>query len=80
MIMPEVIIKYEDPETLKVLEELSKTMNFEMVRENDNVYFVNGVAIVKGNKDVDLSDIRQLFTEKNIDAKTLRKEAWQRKK
>lgn len=78
--MPEVIIKYEDPETLKVLEELSKTMNFEMVRENNNVYFVNGVAIVKGNKDVDLSDIRQLFTEKNIDAKTLRKEAWQRKK
>ena len=78
--MPEVIIKYENPETLKVLEDLSKTMNFEVFKEDDNVYFVNGVKIVKGNKDVDLSDIRQLFTEKNIDAKTLRREAWQRKK
>lgn len=78
--MPEVTIKYENPEILKVLEDLSKTMDFEMFKEDDNVYSVNGVTIVKGNKDVDLSDIRQLFTEKNIDAKKLRKEAWQRKK
>ncbi|RYE29081.1 MAG: hypothetical protein EOP42_15200 [Sphingobacteriaceae bacterium] len=78
--MPEVIIKYEDPKTLEVLEELSKSMNFEMVKENDNVYLVNGVTIIKGNKNVDLSDIRQLFTAKNMDAKTLRTEAWQRKK
>ncbi len=78
--MPEVIIKYENPETLKVLEDLAKSMNFEVFKEDDNVYFVNGVKIVKGNKNADLSEIRQLFTEKNIDAKTLRKEAWQRKK
>lgn len=78
--MPEVIIKYEDPETLKVLEDLAKSMNFEVFKEDDNVYFINGVKIVKGNNNADLSEIRQLFTEKNINAKTLRKEAWQRKK
>ncbi len=108
--MPEVIIKYENPENLKVLEDLSKTMDFEIELSNkenlerqkaiaaitvpgekkanisqsvspdqksEKEYSINGVTLTAGDPSVDISELREVFTGLNLDAKKLR-EAWKR--
>ena len=108
--MPEVIIKYENPEILKVLENLSKTMDFEIELSNEEnserqkaidaitvpanteanisqsiapdqktekAYSVNGVTLIPGDPNVDITELREVFTSMNLDAKKLR-EAWKR--
>ncbi|CAN5422490.1 hypothetical protein BH09BAC6_BH09BAC6_04260 [soil metagenome] len=77
--MPEVTIKYKKPETLKILKGLAKYFDFKVTTEKDTLLSVNGVTIIPANKNVDTTDLEKLFTEKNIDAAKLRKEAWQRK-
>lgn len=81
--MPEVIIKYENPETLKVLEDLSKTMNFEIETSNEeDVERQKAIAAitVPADKEADITQLFQVFTGKNLDAKKLRKELWRTKK
>ncbi|MEX8548500.1 MAG: hypothetical protein V5804_12935 [Mucilaginibacter sp.] len=108
--MPEVIIKYEDPKTLKVLEDLSKTMNFEIEtfneenterqkaidaiavqadknadisqsvspnQKSEKEYSINGVTMIAGDPSVDITELIEVFTGLNLDAKKLR-EAWKR--
>lgn len=41
---------------------------------------LNGVHIIPASEKFDPKEMTQLFTGKNIDAKKLRKELWQRKK
>ena len=36
--------------------------------------------MVRGDSSIDISELSDIFTGKNIDAKKLRKEAWQRNK
>ncbi len=81
--MPEVIIKYEDPETLKVLEDLAKSMNFEIETSNEeNSERQKAIAAitVPANKEADITQLFQVFTGKNLDAKKLREELWRTKK
>lgn len=78
--MPEVTIKYEKPETLKILKALAEYLNFEIIEKKDNEYSINGVTIIRGDPTADLSELRKVFTGKNLDAKKLREEAWRRKK
>ncbi len=81
--MPEVIIKYNNPETLKVLENLSKTMNFEIETSNEeDVERQKAIAAitVPADKEADITQLFQVFTGKNLDAKKLRKELWRTKK
>ena len=77
--MPEVVIKYKKPETLKILKGLAKYFDFKVTENRNNPVSVNGVTIIPGDKRIDITDLTEVFTGKNIDAAKLRKEAWQRK-
>lgn len=79
--MPEVIIKYKKPETLKILKGLAKYFDFKVSSSTQKIkpYKLNGVTIIPASEKFDPKDMTELFTEKNIDAAKLRKEAWQRK-
>ncbi len=81
--MPEVIIKYEKPETLRVLEDLSKSLDFDItlidtgsIEEKEPFDDI----LVPADKNADLSALNQIFTGKNLDARKLREEAWRRAK
>lgn len=95
--MPEVTIKYEKPETLKILKGLAEYFEFEIspsfqkegllddtlvptgpksVKETS----INGVTMIPGDPSIDITELRKIFTEKNLDAKKLREEAWRRPK
>ncbi|WP_437361955.1 type II toxin-antitoxin system YoeB family toxin [Olivibacter jilunii] len=42
-------------------------------------YKINGVTVVRGDSNIDINQLKDIFTESNIDAATLRKTLWQRK-
>ncbi len=77
--MPEVVIKYKKPETLKILKGLAKYFDFKVTENRSAPVSVNGVTIIPGDKRIDITDLTEVFTGKNIDAAKLRKDAWQRK-
>jgi hypothetical protein len=77
--MPEVIIKYKKPETLKILKGLAKYFDFKVETDKSKSASINGVTIIPADKNVDPDNLAELFTGKNIDPVKLRKEAWQRK-
>jgi len=77
--MPEVVIKYKKPETLKILRGLAKYFDFKVSAKKTEEISINGVTIIPADKSIDASDLTELFTAKNLDAAKLRKEAWQRK-
>ncbi len=76
--MPEVVIKYKKPEALKVLKVLAKYLDFEISTNKSKSVLINGVAIIPGDKTLFISELQDVFTGTNIDAKKLRKEAWKR--
>lgn len=80
--MPEVIIKYEDPEILKVLEELSVSMNFKIanpdVKKTDRQKAIDAIT-VPANSKADIAELSKTITGMNLDAKKLR-DAWRRPK
>lgn len=81
--MPEVIIKYKKPETLKVLEDLSKSLDFDITlldtgSAEEKELFDD--ILVPADKNADLSALNQVFNGKNLDARKLREEAWRRAK
>lgn len=81
--MPEITIKYKNSRTLKVLEALSTYLDFSLPApspKNKKKSFVNGVPVIPGDRSVDISDMEEIFTGKNLDAKKLRTVAWQRNK
>ncbi len=86
--MPEVTITYKNPKTLEALKDLSKYFDFIISKPKtkkkdklpDNTFTINGVTVVRGDSSIDISEMSDVFTGKNIDAKELRKEAWQRHK
>lgn len=79
--MPEVIIKYKSPKTLEALKDLSKY--FDYIISSSSVKKIKktskGSAIIPGDPSIDITGLNEIFTGKNIDAKELRKKAWQRK-
>jgi len=78
--MPEVTITYKKPETLKILKGLAKYFDFKVASVKDKTIKVNGVTISPGDESVDTSEMEELFSNKNLDAKELRRKAWQRTK
>ncbi|WP_295675491.1 hypothetical protein [uncultured Mucilaginibacter sp.] len=77
--MPEVVITYKKPETLKILKSLAKYLDFKMSETKSKPASANGVTIIPGDKNLDISALQEVFTGAGIDAAKLRKEAWQRK-
>ncbi|MEI7978020.1 MAG: hypothetical protein ACOYMA_16130 [Bacteroidia bacterium] len=82
--MPEITIKYKNKKTLDALIDFSKYFDFSVVLPNkktvEKISNINGVTIISANKSIDISEIENIFTGKNIIAKEIRKAAWQRKK
>ena len=78
--MPEVIIKYKKPETLKILKGLAKYFDFKVstIKQKVKTHKLNGLTIIPASEKFDPTEMTELFTGKNIDAAKLRKEAWQR--
>ncbi|OOQ58053.1 hypothetical protein [Mucilaginibacter pedocola] len=77
--MPEVTITYKKPETLKILKGLAKYFDFKInVRSKESTLLDD--ILVPADKSADISELRSVFTGKDIDAKKLREQLWQRKK
>ncbi len=80
--MPEVIIKYNSDKTLQILKGLSKYFDFVLTMPKaakKKEPSVNGVTFSPADSTIDVSDLSEIFTGKNIEAKSLRTEAWRRK-
>lgn len=81
--MPELIIKYKTKKTLEALIDFSKHLHFTVVipdKKQEKSYQINGVTIISADNSIDTSDLKAIFTGKNLDFKQLRQSAWQRKK
>lgn len=78
--MPEVTIKYKKPETLKILKGLAKYFDFTVAvgksKSNDKLNDI----LIPGDPSIDITELKEIFTNKNLDAKQLRKDAWERKR
>jgi len=81
--MPEIVIKYKNPKTLQALKDFAKYFDF-VISSKKNMkeeeFSIRGVTILPGDSSIDTSELVDIFSNKNIDAKTLRSEAWQRRK
>ena len=80
--MPEVLIKYKSSKTLQALKDFAKYFDFTIsATETKKVSkSINGVTIIPGDKSVDVSGLKKIFSSGNISAKELRNNAWQRSK
>lgn len=80
--MPELTIKYKTKKTLEALIDFSKYFGFSIIStdkpQKARKTKVNGVTVVHGDSSIDISELGTIFTNRKIDAKQLRKTAWQR--
>jgi len=79
--MPELIIRYNNQETLQALINLAKSLDFVIakpVAKKKGKSVINGVTLIEGDDSVDVSTMSEIYTGKNLDASTLRTQAWQR--
>ena len=76
---PEATIEYKKPETLKMLKGLAKYFDFKITSNVEAKKSLDDI-LIPGNKKLDISQIDKVFTGKNLDAKKLRSESWQRNK
>ena len=79
--MPEITIKYDKPETLKILKAFAKYFDFRVLplkSGKKNGVTVNDVPIIPADTSIDTSGMEAVFSGRNIDAGELRKKAWQR--
>ena len=78
--MPEVVIKYKKPETLKMLKSMAKYFDFIVSPKKEKMVSVNGVTIIPADKKIDISSLEKIFSGKNIKPAELRASAWRRTK
>ncbi|MFC0517014.1 hypothetical protein ACFFGT_22585 [Mucilaginibacter angelicae] len=78
--MPEVTIKYKKPETLKILKGLAKYFDFKISPSSAKKETPLNDILIPGNKKLDVSELKKVFTGKDLDAKKLRNDLWQRNK
>ena len=78
--MPEVIIKYKKPETLKILKGLAKYFDFKISSPKNRQEKSLGDILIPGDKTLDISALNDIFTGKDLDAANLRSEMWKRTK
>jgi len=80
--MPELIIKYKSKRTLKALMDFSKYFDFSVVvpskSSKENSLTINGVTVIPADNSIDISELETIFSNRNINAKQLRQDAWQR--
>jgi len=78
--MPEVIIKYKKPETLKILKGLAKYFDFKISSNKSKQEKSLDDILIPGNKSLDISSLNEIFTGKNLNSTDLRNEMWKRTK
>jgi hypothetical protein len=79
--MPEVTIQYKNRKTLSLLKDLSKYFDFaiqDSIAFEDKEESISGVALILPNEDVDISNLKKIFSSKNLNANQIRREAWLR--
>lgn len=82
--MNEVVVKYKSEKALKALQDLGKYLGFSVSvptseKKTQKKYKINGVTVIRRDSNIDINELKDIFTESNIDAATLRKTSWQRK-
>lgn len=84
--MKEVTIKYKDSKVLQLLKSLAKYLDFSIAFpkkgkiEKNEYEYINGIPVIPGNNTIDIGELSKIFTGKNIEARKLRTEGWQRQK
>ena len=78
--MPEVVIKYKKPETLKILRGLAKYLDFKVDSTDNKKRHNLDDILIPGDQSIDISELEEAFAGSNIDAKKLREDSWKRAK
>lgn len=81
--MKEVIIKYKSNKTLEALKDLGKYLGFSVSEHSTSKskdFYINGVRVIPGDESIDISELHEVFTGKNLNAGQLRDSGWQRKR
>jgi hypothetical protein len=76
--MGEITIKYNKPETLKIIKSLAKYLDFKV--SSDKIKSSINDILIPGDKTLDISELEDVFTGSGIDSKKLRDQAWKRTK
>jgi hypothetical protein len=80
--MAELTITYKSKRTLDMLLDLAKYFDFTVSKirtSSPSTLPYRGVSIVEGDNSVDTSDLREVFTGRNLDARKLRDSEWERR-
>lgn len=82
--MSQLTITYKSKRTLDMLLDLAKYFDFTVVSRGKAMTAATqpyrGISIIEGDSSVDTSDLREIFTGRNVDARALRESEWQRRK
>lgn len=84
--MKEVIVKYNDSKTLALLKTLARFFNFSISspkkeKADTKTYeYINGVPVLPGDDSINVKELSKIFTGKNLNARKLRIQEWQRQK
>ncbi|HET9052839.1 MAG TPA: hypothetical protein VFM90_01615 [Cyclobacteriaceae bacterium] len=84
--MKEAIIKYKDAKTQELLKGLARYFNFSISFSKEpktpkrKYDYINKVPVIRGDRSIDVTALNKIFTGKNLDAKKIRTEGWQRVK
>ena len=77
--MPEITIKYQNSKTLKALKALSEFLDFTFTKaapkDKAGYVYINGIPVIPGDKSIDISDMSEIISRNNMDAKKLR-QSW----
>ena len=82
--MKEVTIKYKSNKTLEALKDLGKYFGFSISEPGPSKkklkVQINGVTVVPGDESIDVSELHEIFTGKQLNAAQLRSSGWERKR
>ncbi len=82
--MPEIVIKYKNQKTLDALMDFSKYFDFSVIsssrKDKKKNILINGVTLIPADNSINTSEMEAIFSNKDIDSKQLRVDAWLRNK
>ena len=82
--MKEVTVKYKSNKTLQALRDMGKYLGFTVDEQpsakKSDINLIKGVHIIPGDNSIDLTELHEIFTGRELDAAELRSSGWQRNK
>lgn len=80
------IIKYKNPDAIKILKDIGKFLDFTIEKEskpvknqNQEIAFINGVACLPPDPKADFKKLKGEFTGLNYSKDSLREKAWRKR-